>query len=84
MQEEEKLFQKENINKDRETVIDANVVKVMKARKILQMEYLCEQASKMIKVFAPAKRDIKNSIERLINKEILERDEKSAGTIRYK
>ncbi len=38
----------------------------------------------MIKVFNPAVRDIKSSIERLLTKEILARDEKDKNLLKYK
>jgi hypothetical protein len=37
----------------------------------------------MIRVFVPQKKDIKLAIDRLINKELLSRDEKEMAKIKY-
>jgi hypothetical protein len=65
-------------------VIDANVSKIMKAKKILDFKSLIEETVKMIRVFVPLAKDIKISIDRLISKEILQRDEKDREMIRYR
>lgn len=38
----------------------------------------------MIRVFTPQTRDVKASVERLIQKEMLVREEKDKNTIKYK
>ena len=83
-QEEEKLFYHHDLGKDRQIVIDANVSKIMKAKKILDFKSLIEETVKMIRVFVPLAKDIKISIDRLISKEILQRDEKDREMIRYR
>lgn len=65
-------------------MIDANVSKIMKAKKILDFKSLIEETVKMIRVFVPLAKDIKISIDRLISKEILQRDEKDREMIRYR
>lgn len=75
--EEEKLFQnKSELNRDREATVDANIAKFMKSKKVISFDKLCEEIIKMIKVFTPSMKDIKNSVERLLSKDILMRDEK--------
>lgn len=83
-QEEEKLFQNNDLGRDREIVLDANISKIMKAKKVLDFKSLIEETIKMIRVFVPAPKDIKLSIDRLINKELLQRDEKDRELIRYR
>lgn len=78
------LFQKKELNREREFAVDANVAKLMKVKKILGFERIVEEVSKMVKVFNPSVRDIKNSVERLLGKDVLIRDEKDKNTIRYK
>ena len=56
----------------------------MKAKKILDFKSLIEETVKMIRVFVPLAKDIKISIDRLISKEILQRDEKDREMIRYR
>jgi hypothetical protein len=56
----------------------------MKAKKVIDFKSLVEEVIKMIKVFTPQIKDIKIAIERLITKEILQRDEKDREQLRYK
>jgi hypothetical protein len=65
-------------------VLDANVSKLMKSRKVMDYKSLFEEVSRMIRVFVPQSRDIKASVDRLITKEIIERDEKDRELVRYK
>jgi hypothetical protein len=78
------LFQTHDLSKDREIVLDANLSKIMKAKKVIDFKSLVEEVIKMIKVFTPQIKDIKIAIERLITKEILQRDEKDREQLRYK
>lgn len=57
--------------KDREIVIDANISKLMKSKKVMDYKSIFEEVAKMIRVFVPPSRDIKTAIDRLIGKEIL-------------
>jgi len=81
--EEEKLFQQQDLGKDREIVLDANIAKFMKSRKVTDFETLFSEISKMIKTFNPQTKDIKIAVERLIGKELLQRDEKDVNKIKY-
>lgn len=56
----------------------------MKSKKVVDYKSLFEEVTKMIRVFVPQSRDIKLAIDRLISKEILERDEKDRELVRYK
>jgi len=55
----------------------------MKSRKITDFETLFGEITKMIKTFNPQKKDIKIAIERLITKELLQRDDKDVNKIKY-
>ncbi|KAI3842241.1 hypothetical protein MKW98_026031 [Papaver atlanticum] len=74
----------EDVDKDRRYAIDASIVRIMKARKVLQYNDLVtacvEQLSRM---FKPDFKVIKKRIEDLISREFLEREEGSANTFRY-
>ncbi|KAI3917635.1 hypothetical protein MKW98_021397 [Papaver atlanticum] len=74
----------EDVDKDRRYVIDASIVRIMKARKVLQYNDLVtacvEQLSRM---FKPDFKVIKKRIEDLISREFLEREEGSPNTFRY-
>lgn len=83
-QEEEKLFYSHDLGRDREIVIDANVSKIMKAKKVLDFKSLIEETIRIIRVFVPHAKDVKEAIDRLIAKEILQRDQKDREMIRYR
>jgi hypothetical protein len=83
-QEEERMLQQHDLGKDREIVLDANISKLMKARKVVDYRSLIEEVTKMVRVFVPAPKDIKTAVDRLIAKEILQRDEKDRELIRYR
>jgi hypothetical protein len=59
------------LGKDREIVLDANISKLMKSKKVMDYKSLFDEITKMIKVFVPQARDIKSSIDRLLSKEII-------------
>ena len=66
--EEEQIFQKNELGRDREFALDANIAKLMKSKKVLSFDRMVEEILKMIKVFTPSQKDIKLSIERLLTK----------------
>lgn len=65
-------------------MLDANISKLMKSKKVMDYKSLFEEVTKMIRVFVPQSRDIKTSIDRLISKDIIERDEKDRELVKYK
>ena len=50
----------------------------------MDFKSIIEETIKMIRVFVPPAKDVKMSIDRLIAKELLQRDEKDRELIRYK
>ncbi|MCL7033035.1 hypothetical protein MKW94_018899 [Papaver nudicaule] len=74
----------EDVDKDRRFAIDAAIVRIMKARKVLQYNDLVttcvEQLSRM---FKPDFKVIKKRIEDLISREFLARDEENPNTFKY-
>lgn len=82
--EEERMLQQHDLGKDREIVLDANISKLMKARKVVDYRSMIEEVTKMVRVFVPAPKDIKTAVDRLIAKEILQRDDKDRELIRYR
>ncbi len=73
-----------DLGRDREYVLDANICKLMKARKVLDYKSVLDEVVRMIRVFVPQTKDIKTAIDRLISKDVLMRDEKDQQLIRYK
>lgn len=81
--EEQRLFQQQDLGKDRQIVLDANIAKFMKSRKVTDFQTLFGEITKMIKTFTPQKKDIKIAVERLIGKQLLQRDQKDVNKIKY-
>mmetsp|Transcript_16264 Transcript_16264/g.31787 ORF Transcript_16264/g.31787 Transcript_16264/m.31787 type:complete len:798 (-) Transcript_16264:267-2660(-) len=70
---------------DRGLVIDATVVRIMKIRKTLAHKDLMQETFKMIgSKFTCTTRDVKKQIDRLLNREYLERDENNPEVYNYK
>lgn len=65
----------EEIKSERAMVLDAMIVRIMKARKKERHTELMNQVIKEVSLFKPQPQMIKQSIERLIEKEYLERDD---------
>ena len=72
----------EGISRDRLYLIDAVLVRIMKARKTILHQQLIPQVLEQIKVPAlPA--DVKHRIESLIEREYMERDSKDRNRYNY-
>ena len=65
----------EEINSERQMVLDAMIVRIMKARKKDRHTELLTEVIKQVSLFKPQPQMIKQSIERLIEKEYLQRDD---------
>ncbi|KAJ2157342.1 ubiquitin ligase (cullin) of SCF [Coemansia sp. RSA 552] len=74
---------KQAIDVDRTSNIQAAIVRIMKARKQLTHRQLIEATITHIKLFQPQVSDIKQSIDYLIDKGFLERDESSRDLYNY-
>mmetsp|Transcript_54 Transcript_54/g.146 ORF Transcript_54/g.146 Transcript_54/m.146 type:complete len:847 (+) Transcript_54:433-2973(+) len=70
------------VNRDRLYLIDAVLVRIMKARKTIMHQQLLAQVLEQLKVPAQAS-DIKKRIETLIEREYLERDGKDRNRYNY-
>jgi hypothetical protein len=65
----------EEIKAERDMVLDAMIVRIMKARKKERHTELMNECIKQVTLFKPQPQMIKQAIERLIEKEYLERDD---------
>lgn len=65
-------------------IIDASIVRIMKARKIHNHQDLIEDLIGQINLFRAQPLDIKKRIESLIEREYLERDPNNKGKYIYK
>ncbi len=70
--------------KERGLVIDAMVVRVMKARKTETYNNLVNEVIRQIKIFQAQPGMIKKRIENLIEREYMERDKKEKTKFIYK
>ncbi|KAM0788414.1 hypothetical protein ACM66B_001551 [Microbotryomycetes sp. NB124-2] len=81
---EERRETEEKLEAERGTLCDACIVRVMKDRKTLQHQELVNEVIRQLSHrFQPRPVMIKQSIERLIEKEYLERDEDDRRKLRY-
>jgi cullin 3 len=74
----------EDIRKERQNIIDAVVVRIMKARKTEKHIQLMEDVIKQISIFMAQPVMIKQRIESLIDREYLMRDESDRSKYIYK
>ena len=68
----------------RANILDANIVRIMKARKVLPHNDLIQEVLKAVTMFKPEPRHIKQRIENLIEKGYMERDSNVKGKYIYK
>jgi cullin 3 len=80
--EAEKVDDKE-IRIERQNIIDAVIVRVMKARKTEKHNQLLEDVMRQITIFLPQPQMIKQRIESLIEREYLKRDENDRSKYIY-
>jgi cullin-4 len=80
MEEREKIV--ESVSRDRLYLIDAVLVRVLKARKTITHPQLMQQVMEQVKVPAQAS-DIKKRIESLIEREYMERDAEDRNRYNY-
>jgi len=72
------------VDEDRKYVIQATIVRIMKARKTMKNQALIQEViSQITQRFAPKIPDIKKAIETLLEKEYMERVEGSKDTFAY-
>lgn len=71
------------VEEDRSAAIEASVVRIMKARKVLAHQQLIAEVLAQLAFFKPEARVIKRRIEALIDREYLERDPDNPNTYRY-
>ncbi|ORY88874.1 Cullin-domain-containing protein [Leucosporidium creatinivorum] len=81
---DERRETEEKVEEMRNTQCDACIVRVMKDRKVLQHTDLVNEVIRQLSSrFLPKPAMIKKAIERMIEKEYLERDENDRRTLRY-
>ena len=71
------------VEDDRTVAIEASIVRIMKTRKQLRHTDLIGEVLKQLQFFRPQPKSVKRCIERLIDREYLERDENESSMYRY-
>ncbi|OCF44515.1 hypothetical protein I317_01587 [Kwoniella heveanensis CBS 569] len=84
MSAEESKKTNEQVAIDRVSVLEATIVRIMKARKKLSLQLLIDAVvSDVVKRFPPDVKEIKKRVESLIEREFLMRDEEERGVLHY-
>lgn len=74
----------QSVQDERKHAMEANIVRIMKARKtISHQQLMLEVSAQLMKYFQPDPRAIKQRIEDLIQREYMRRDEEAASTYHY-
>ena len=68
---------------ERQNILDAVIVRIMKARKTLKHTELIENVIKQVTMFLPQPKMIKERIESLIERDYLKRDENDKALYIY-
>lgn len=71
--ESKTIVASDDIDKQRGFTLDASIVRIMKARKTLNHNQLVEEVLRQITIFVPTVKQIKACIEKLIEREYIER-----------
>jgi len=79
----EEIRHKERVEIDRTNTIEAAIVRIMKARKTLDHGELITEVLRQLSTFSPNVKSIKKTIEKLIEREFLERDSKNTSVYNY-
>ena len=77
------MYKTEKVESDRGYLVEAAIVKFMKARKMLDMSTLMQEVLASISMFHPQPRLIKLKVESLIERLFLKRDETDKTLIIY-
>lgn len=77
------VINREKIDEDRTYVIEATIVRIMKSRKILSHVELVGLVIEQLQMFRPEPKTVKGRIEKLIEREYIERDETNTHIYKY-
>jgi len=74
---------KKRVTEDRSIAIEAAIVRIMKARRVLEHPELMTEVLRQLSFFKPNAKVVKQRIEHLIDREYLERDKTQSNTYHY-
>ena len=73
-----------SVSEDRKHAMEANIVRVMKARKtLLHQQLMAEVSAQLMAFFQPDPKEIKKRIEDLIARDYIERDKEHNNLYHY-
>jgi hypothetical protein len=81
--EKEKDNEAGGVQQERNSLIDAAIVRVMKSRKTMKLNDLLSDVVKLLPLFRPQPAQIKSRIESLIERGYMKRDDKDLGVFIY-
>ncbi|KAA6376237.1 MAG: hypothetical protein EZS28_028238 [Streblomastix strix] len=73
----------ENVDIERNTQLDAAIVRIMKAKRVIKHPQLMSEVMNQIHLFSPTSYEIKSRIENLISRDYLRRSERDIAIIEY-
>ncbi len=79
----EEVYKKEKVLEDRTHAIEANIVRVMKARQKCDFNSLMQEVMATLQMFKPHPSTIKQKIEHLIHREYLVRSDEDPQVLKY-
>lgn len=79
----EETHNPKKLEEDRKHIIEAAIVRIMKARKTLSHQQLIGETLTQLSFFKPDPKKIRESIESLIEREFLERDQDNRDVYKY-
>jgi cullin 3 len=77
-------MRKESINMERDMAVQSIIVKILKQEKRMDLYSLFERIDRSVKQFKPSMSMLKDSIEKLIEKDYVERDRHDQNVLVYK
>ncbi|EAR92512.2 cullin family protein (macronuclear) [Tetrahymena thermophila SB210] len=83
-EESQQKFKRDIVNENREHVIEATIVRIMKSRKTMKYGELVSEVNVLLRKFQTQPHQIKKRIESLVEREYIERDKNDMNLYHYK
>ncbi|KAL4473571.1 hypothetical protein ABPG74_022435 [Tetrahymena malaccensis] len=83
-EESQQKFKRDVVNENREHVIEATIVRIMKSRKTMKYTELISEVNVLLRKFQTQPHQIKKRIESLVEREYIERDKTDMNLYHYK
>ncbi|KAL4503901.1 hypothetical protein ABPG72_022531 [Tetrahymena utriculariae] len=83
-EESQQKFKRDVVNENREHVIEATIVRILKSRKTMKYSDLVSEVNILLRKFQTQPAQIKKRIESLVEREYIERDKSDMNLYHYK